>query len=151
MPETRRAAAGVRILRAAAVVVAMYAVCDDRSATANEWRVGVKQLTLRDPVAGGVMTGFVTYPTSAAPQRVTFGRFNIAAAPDAAPAAGQFPLVILSHGTGGLPDVYLWLFEGLTTKASSWRAWRTRETITMTARAALAMHCWWIARDTSRL
>ena len=86
------------------------------AAHAGEWKVGLKRLTLRDPVGGGAMTGFATYPTAARPKSLTVGRFSMMAAEGAAPATEQFPLVIVSHGTGALPDVYRWLFEGLTAR-----------------------------------
>ncbi len=86
------------------------------AASAGEWNVGLKRLTLRDPVGGGAMTGFVTYPTAAAPKSLTIGRSNTMAAEDAAPAPGRLPLLIFSHGMGSLPELYLWLFEGLSTR-----------------------------------
>src|SRR5947199_10698038 len=85
-----------------------------REVHAGEWNIGLKRLALRDPVSGGTMAGLVTYPTAAAPKSLTIGRFRAMAAEDAIAATGRFPLVILSHGTGALPDVYLWLFAGLT-------------------------------------
>ncbi|MBI5262482.1 MAG: hypothetical protein HY852_11780 [Bradyrhizobium sp.] len=69
-----------------------------------------------DPVNGAAMVGIITYPTTALASSLTVGRFRLAAAEDASPAAGKFPLVIFSHGTGGQPELYLWLFEGLTAK-----------------------------------
>jgi predicted dienelactone hydrolase len=86
------------------------------AASAGEWNVGLKRLTLRDPVGGGAMTGFVTYPTAAAPKSLTIGRSNTTAAENAAPAPGRLPLLIFSHGMGSLPELYLWLFEGLSTR-----------------------------------
>ncbi len=102
--------------RAFFCVLVMCAIGIWGKAEAAEWNVGVKRLTLHDPVVGGAMTGIVTYPTPAASQRITIGRFEIKAAQDGAPAEGRFPLVIVSHGTGGLPEMYLWLFEGLAMK-----------------------------------
>ena len=85
-------------------------------AEAGEWKVGLKRLTLRDPVAGGAMTGFVMYPTAAQPRSLAIGDFNTIAAEDAAPAPGRFPLLIFSHGMSSLPETYLWLFEGLSAR-----------------------------------
>jgi predicted dienelactone hydrolase len=103
--------------RAFAVILLLIACTSWRcDAFAAEWNVGLKRLTLRDPVGGGAMTGFVTYPTTAATTSLTIGRFSVAAAEDAVPARGQFPLLIFSHGAGSLPELYLWLFEGLAAR-----------------------------------
>lgn len=103
--------------RAIAVILLLIArgICS-RDAFAAEWNVGLKRLTLRDPVAGGAMAGFVTYPTAAAMTSLTVGRFNAMAAENAASGPGRFPLLIFSHGAGSLPELYLWLFEGLTAR-----------------------------------
>ncbi len=85
-------------------------------AGAAEQNVGLKRLTLRDPVAGGAMMGFAMYPTDAPVKSVTIGRVSTTAAEDAAPAPGRFPLLIFSHGMGSLPELYLWLFEGLAAR-----------------------------------
>ena len=85
-------------------------------AGAAQQNVGLKRLTLRDPVAGGAMTGFVTYPTASPARSVTVGQFDTMAAEDAAPAPGRFPLLIFSHGMSSLPELYLWLFEGLAAR-----------------------------------
>lgn len=85
-------------------------------AEAGEWKVGLKRLTLRDPVAGGAMTGFAMYPAAAPPKSLTIGDFRTMAAEDAAPAPGRFPLLIFSHGMSSLPETYLWLFEGLSAR-----------------------------------
>jgi predicted dienelactone hydrolase len=100
--------------RAIASILMLAALVIGGAARASEWNVGLKRLTLRDPVAGGAMTGFVTYPTATAPTSLTIGRVNTTAAEDAAPAPGRFPLLIFSHGMSSLPELYLWLFEGLT-------------------------------------
>ena len=96
-------------------VVALLAACGICcGAHAGEWKVGLKRLDLRDPVSGGAMTGFVMYPTTAAPKSVSIGSFTATAAENAPPAGDRFPLVIFSHGMGSQPELYLWLFEGLT-------------------------------------
>src|SRR5258707_674774 len=83
---------------------------------ADDWNVGLKRLSLPGPVNGAAMVGIVTYPTTALTSSLTVGRFRLVAAEDARPATGKFPLVIFSHGTGSQPELYLWLFEGLTAK-----------------------------------
>lgn len=48
----------------------------------------------------------VFYPTQADDRTVTRGPFTLQASPDAAPSAGNHRLVIVSHGSGGLPWVH---------------------------------------------
>ena len=48
----------------------------------------------------------VYYPTAAAAQPTRYGPFTLEVAPDAAPAAGNGRLVMISHGSGGSPWVY---------------------------------------------
>lgn len=45
----------------------------------------------------------VLYPTAVPPVAVTFGSYTIEAASNAPVAEGQYPLVIISHGSGGSP------------------------------------------------
>ena len=45
-------------------------ICPARAAEQN---VGLKRLTLRDPIGGGAMTGFAMYPTAAPAKSVTVG------------------------------------------------------------------------------
>jgi len=87
-----------------------------RAAGAAELHVGLKRLTLRDPIGGGAMIGFAMYPTDVPAKSVTIGRVDTVAAEGAAPAPGRFPLLIFSHGMSSLPEMYLWLFEGLTAR-----------------------------------
>ncbi len=86
------------------------------AANAAEQNVGLKRLALRDPISGGAMTGFAMYPTSAPAKSLTIGRADTVAAENAAPAQGRFSLLIFSHGMGSLPELYLWLFEGLVAR-----------------------------------
>ena len=53
------------------------------------------------PYHGGTMEATVWYPTAAPEAAAAFGPFNVHAAVGAPPAAGRFPLVLVSHGTGG--------------------------------------------------
>jgi predicted dienelactone hydrolase len=97
-------------------VVLVWAIVSSGQAHAADWNVGLKHLTLPDPVSGASMTGIVTYPTMAPATRLKIGRFETVAAENAPAPAGKFPLIIFSHGTGALPEFYLWLFEGLSAK-----------------------------------
>jgi predicted dienelactone hydrolase len=48
----------------------------------------------------------ILYPATAPEKQETLGPYQLEVARDAAPAPGRFPLVLISHGTGGSPLVY---------------------------------------------
>jgi predicted dienelactone hydrolase len=48
----------------------------------------------------------ILYPTDAPEETQRIGPYSIEAARDAAPKAGRYPLVMISHGRGGTPWVY---------------------------------------------
>jgi predicted dienelactone hydrolase len=62
---------------------------------------GFLDLTLTDPVEGGPMPAIVVYPAQAQGAPTQRGPFALDATANAAPAAGSFPLIVFSHGTGG--------------------------------------------------
>ena len=73
---------------------------------ASGYEAGLATLSLTDPVEGGPMTAIVVYPTDADPKGGPpavshLGPFHVAAATGFPPAAGPFPLIVVSHGTGG--------------------------------------------------
>ena len=70
-------------------------------AQAEEFAAGFLDLQLVDPVEGGSMPAVVFYPTRADAGTTQVGPFTIAAVRGASPAAGAFPLIVHSHGTGG--------------------------------------------------
>ena len=99
------------------LAIALLTLCtfvDCGQVRAGDWKIGLRRLSFPDPLSGAVMTGLVTYPTGAPATSLRVGPFTLTAAEDAPPESGRFPLVIFSHGTGGLPELYLWIFEGLT-------------------------------------
>lgn len=67
-------------------------------------------------IPGQGLDGPVTvyYPTQAEDQPVHRGRLVLKLAPDAAPAAGNGRLVVISHGSGGSPWVHADLARSLT-------------------------------------
>ena len=71
-------------------------------ANASEWEhgVGFSRLSTTDPM-GGQMQVSLWYPTKVPNGVVRSGPFEFPGTRDAEPAAGQFGLVILSHGSGG--------------------------------------------------
>ncbi len=62
---------------------------------------GFLDLTLTDPVEGGPMPAIVVYPALAQGAPTQRGPVTLDAMANAAPAAGSFPLIVFSHGTGG--------------------------------------------------
>ena len=65
---------------------------------------GMGWATLPEAAPDGAVTLF--YPTAAAEVAVQRGPFTLMLAPDAAPAAGNGRLVVVSHGSGGSPWVH---------------------------------------------
>lgn len=68
---------------------------------AEDFGAGFLDLQLTDPVEGGPMPAIVFYPTKSDGGSTQVGPFTIAATREAAPAAGTYPLIVHSHGTGG--------------------------------------------------
>ncbi|MBI3496233.1 MAG: hypothetical protein HY058_02890 [Proteobacteria bacterium] len=62
---------------------------------------GLVGRTLVDPVEGGPMSVFVAYPSSGPGGTAQIGPYTIEGARGAPPVAGRFPLIVISHGTGG--------------------------------------------------
>lgn len=68
--------------------------------------VGSRQLTLHDAELGLQMPLLLLYPTRQAPHPVAFGPYVMDVSPEAEIATGQFPLVLISHGSGGSHLLY---------------------------------------------
>jgi predicted dienelactone hydrolase len=62
---------------------------------------GFVDLRLDDPVEGGPMRAIAFYPAQTSGAATRLGPFTIDAVPNATAAAGVFPLIVFSHGTGG--------------------------------------------------
>ncbi len=90
------------------MLVATLAAMAAGHTLAQGWNLGATQLPQAD---GGETTVF--YPTQAAESAVQQGPFTLAWAQDAAPAAGQHRLVVISHGSGGSPWVHTDLARSL--------------------------------------
>ncbi|MBL0161421.1 MAG: alpha/beta fold hydrolase [Bryobacterales bacterium] len=67
---------------------------------------GLRSSEVPDPPTADSIPLLILYPSEAAEQNETLGPYTISAARNAPVAAGTFPLVVLSHGTGGSPLVY---------------------------------------------
>lgn len=63
--------------------------------------VGFRSISVRDPVNGGTMPGYVFYPSAQAKGVTWRGPYELAATADASAIPGAKPLVVISHGHGG--------------------------------------------------
>ena len=70
-------------------------------AAADNYPAGLAEFALVDPVEGGPMRVVAIYPAKAQGPPTQRGPFTIEATADAPPATGRFPLILVSHGTGG--------------------------------------------------
>ena len=67
---------------------------------------GYRQFTLHDPIQQATMPVLVLYPTHEPPSGATLGPYEFEVSPEAPPAAGEFPVVVISHGSGGTHILY---------------------------------------------
>ncbi len=72
----------------------------------EKYSVGSLNLNVSDPEKNLTFPALTLYPTREAAKTVSFGKYQLQLAPDAAPAEGVFPLVVISHGGGGNPLLY---------------------------------------------
>lgn len=96
---------------------ALFLLCLSTSVFAAETPVGFKTTTLPDAKDNRPLELAVWYPavTAATPELIADNAVFIGAlaVPDAAPAAGEHPLVVLSHGYGGNWGKQVWLASAL--------------------------------------
>ena len=99
------------------LVLALALGCAWMASAAADGGVGLLRFTVPGPplgqAAGPPLVGLATYPAVVGRGSTRVGPVTLAAVADAAPTSGRFPLVIISHGTGGLPELHGWLFEAL--------------------------------------
>ena len=62
---------------------------------------GIEKLVVIDPVDNKPMDAVVFYPSTDEAIVTKMGPYNVAASPKSPMAEGQFPLILLSHGTMG--------------------------------------------------
>jgi predicted dienelactone hydrolase len=67
---------------------------------------GLRELTVLDATRGLSFPAIVQYPTAASGDPTVIGPYAIPSTRDAPLAEGQFPLVLLSHGSGGWHLLY---------------------------------------------
>lgn len=68
--------------------------------------VGVKELKLQDEAHGLSFPALVMYPTQQKPTSHAFGPYVMDVSLDAPVAPGQYPLILVSHGSGGSHLLY---------------------------------------------
>jgi predicted dienelactone hydrolase len=88
------------LLRRLCAIAVVMLISTDADASEREFGVGFSKLSTADPM-GGEMQYSLWYPTTVPNSVVRVGPFEFLGTRDAEPAAGQFGLVILSHGSGG--------------------------------------------------
>lgn len=91
---SRSALAGCLLILAALL---MPAIAVAQTATG----VGFAPITIHDPVNGGMMPGYVFYPSTQAKGVSRRGPYELHASMNAKPVPGAKPLVVIAHGHGG--------------------------------------------------
>jgi predicted dienelactone hydrolase len=93
----------IRALRWLALLLALFPLllCAATSTDAGTTDVGFRAISMRDPVGGGSMPGYVFYPSAQASGTTWRGPYELAATADAPALPGARPLIVLSHGNGG--------------------------------------------------
>lgn len=76
---------------------------------------GLRQIEIPWEDGARAFAAIIQYPTTDAPQRVALGPYQLDATPDATPAAGSFPLCVISHGGGGSHLLYRSIGSWLST------------------------------------
>jgi len=99
---------------------ALLLICLATSAVADDQSIGFRKTTLPDARDLRPLELVVWYPsaTTATPQLIADNQvfFGVLAVPDAKPAAGEHPLVVLSHGYLGNWGKQAWLASALAHK-----------------------------------
>lgn len=67
---------------------------------------GSRQITVTDELNGISFPVLIQYPSSQPPAPTAFGPYTMDVSPDASILPGQFPLVLISHGSGGSNLLY---------------------------------------------
>lgn len=87
----------LRLFALIAAVVCLAPIASAESFTSS----GVRKLQVIDPVDHQPMDAVVFYPSTDEAKVTKIGPYQVAASPNAMMAEGQFPLILLSHGTMG--------------------------------------------------
>ncbi|MCY0094513.1 alpha/beta hydrolase family protein [Hoeflea ulvae] len=140
-----------RFLQMATIVVATMA----SSAQAQNYQTGLADLTIADTAGQRDLEGFVWYPTTEteelSEQHSNQVWAGIKAIKDARPAAGQHPLVVLSHGMYGNAMNQSWLASALAQRGYVVAAINHPGTSTWARDAEDARQMWQRPKDVSRV
>lgn len=122
-------------------------------ATAAPWQVASRLQTFYN--GERPLTSRIYYPTSAQGQRQQVGGSSvfagISALPDAPPATGHFPLLIISHGSGGNNSSQAWLASALAQQGVIVIAANHPGSTTGDSIPASSLELWQQTRDISAL
>ncbi len=140
-----------RTLFALAAMLAAFCA----SAQSQPYQSGMAEIEIRDAETGWDLEGFVWYPTSATgPVTLDFQSAVWVGSPvvrNAAPAEGQFPLVVLSHGMFGNAYNQAWLANGLAKRGHIVAAINHPGTSTWSRDPTDTRQLWNRPKDISRL
>lgn len=140
-----------RFLKIAATVIASLT----STAEAQTYQTGLADLRIETSQDARGLQGFLWYPTRAtAPVATLLGNpvwAGIDAVKDAKPAAGRFPLVVLSHGMYGNAMNQAWLATALAQRGYIVAAISHPGTSTWLRDAADAQQLWQRPKDISRV
>lgn len=67
---------------------------------------GIRQIEIRDSEGAAPFPAVLQYPTAESSAGTTIGPYHFDATPNAQPAAGLFPVCVISHGGGGSHLLY---------------------------------------------
>ena len=139
------------LFHAAALVLATFAM----PAAAEPYLTGLTALAVNDDQTSRKLEGFIWYPTrqqdGQAPHHGNKVWQAITAAQDAPPAAGKFPLVLLSHGMYGNAMNQSWLASELARKGYVVAAINHPGTSTWLREPDDAWQLWERPRDVTRV
>ncbi|WP_460135047.1 alpha/beta hydrolase family protein [Pseudomonas sp. S1_E04] len=135
-------------------LASLLLLCLTAPAFAAEHPVGFKTVTLPDAHNNRPLELAVWYPatTTAKPELIADNAVFIGAlgVPDAAPAAGEHPLVVLSHGYGGNWRNQVWLASALAHRGYIAAAVNHPGTTSKDRSPAAAAQLWQRPKDLSR-
>ena len=133
---------------------ALFLLCLATPAVAAESPVGLRTATLADAKNTRPLELVVWYPasTSATPELIADNAVFVGAlaVPDAPPAAGEHPLVVLSHGYGGNWLNQVWLASALAHRGFIVAAVNHPGTTSQDRSAQAAAQLWQRPKDLSR-
>ncbi|MGF6097651.1 alpha/beta hydrolase family protein [Pseudomonas sp. 18175] len=137
-----------------ATLAALFLICLATPVFADNTPIGFQNITLADPQNKRPLQMVVWYPaaTTATPELIRDDAvfFGALAVPDAPPASGAHPLVVISHGNGGNWGNQVWLASALAHRGYIVAAVNHPGTTSKDRSAEAAAQLWQRPRDLSR-